>query len=157
MAENTVRKVDQAALRTNQASIIGLLIAAFVANAWPVVTFVAAVMLIGTVWPEAALFKWLYRRALRPAGLVKPDVIPDNPEPHQFAQGVGGVVLLLSTAAFLLGARVIGWAAAWLVIALAAANLFLGFCAGCFIYYQLNRLGVPGFTVAPLKHGNHDA
>jgi hypothetical protein len=30
---------------------------------------------------------------------------------------------------------------------LAAANLFFGFCAGCFVYYQLGKLGVPGFQI----------
>jgi hypothetical protein len=39
---------------------------------------------------------------------------------------------------------------AWLVVTLAALNLFLGFCAGCFVYYQLNRLQVPGFDHRPL-------
>jgi hypothetical protein len=40
---------------------------------------------------------------------------------------------------------------AWVVVVLAALNLFLGFCAGCFVYYQLNRLGVPGFQYSPVK------
>ena len=42
-------------------------------------------------------------------------------------------------------------ALAWLVIGLAALNLFVGFCAGCFVYYRLNRLGVPGFTQSPIE------
>ncbi len=37
----------------------------------------------------------------------------------------------------------------WLVAALAALNLFVGFCAGCFMYYMLARLRVPGFSKAP--------
>lgn len=151
MATNTIRKVDHSALRVNQAFIIGFLAAAFVADLWPLAAFVSAVMLVGTIWPEAGLFKRVYQHVLKPAGLVKPDMIADNPEPHRFAQGLGGVFTLLATAALLLGAPVIGWALTWLVIALAALNLFLGFCAGCFVYYQLNRLGVPGFTAAPLK------
>jgi hypothetical protein len=28
------------------------------------------------------------------------------------------------------------------VVTLAAVNLFLGFCAGCFMYYQLGRVGI---------------
>jgi hypothetical protein len=28
------------------------------------------------------------------------------------------------------------------VVSLAAVNLFLGFCAGCFMYYQLARRGL---------------
>ena len=92
--ETTTRKVDHSALKVNQAFIIPFLVLGFVLNSvWPVV-FVAAVMLLGTAVPALSLFKGLYSRALRPAGLVKPHVIADNPEPHRFAQGFGGVVLL---------------------------------------------------------------
>lgn len=151
MADEERREVDHTALRVNQAFIIGLLIAAFVADLWPLVAFVSAVMLVGTAWPAAGLFKAVYTRVLRPAGLLKPDVIADNPEPHRFAQGLGGVFTLAAALALAAGAPLVGWALAWLVVALAALNLFLGFCAGCFVYYQLNRLGVPGFAASPPK------
>src|SRR5262249_48525744 len=114
--------------------------------------FVCAVMLVGTIWPNAGLFKLVYLRILRPLGWVKPDAIEDNPEPHLFSQGLGGVFLLASVGALLAGAVVAGWVLTWIVIVLASVNLFLNFCAGCFVYYQLNRLGVRG-TVAPLKRG----
>jgi hypothetical protein len=145
------RRVDRSALRTNQAFIVGLLILAFVLNSTPLVAFVAAVMLLGTAAPQLALFQGVYRRLLRPAGLVKANVIVDNPEPHRFAQGFGGAVLVLSVISLFGGLSVLGWALAWLVVGLAALNLFLGFCAGCFVYYQLNRLGVPGFRVSPIE------
>ena len=135
-------KVDQSALKFNQASIILLLVLAFLFNAAWLVAFVAAVMLVGTVWPEAGLFKQIYARGLKPAGLLKPNVVDDDPQPHLFAQGLGGIFLVLSAAALWLGAPVAGWALATMVIVLAALNLFLGFCLGCFIYYQLGRVGV---------------
>jgi len=151
VAQRSVRKVDQSALRVNQAFIIGLLILAFVLdNVW-LVAFVGAVMLLGTAVPSLSLFKRIYQHSLRPAGIVKPDVVADNPEPHRFAQGLGGVVVAGSVAALLGGQAVLGWTLAWVVVALAALNLFLGFCAGCFVYYQLNRLGVPGFAHGPLE------
>jgi hypothetical protein len=150
MAGMTLRKVDHSALRTNQAFIIGLLLAAFVTGWWQVVAFVSAVMLIGTILPSAGLFKRFYQHVLKPSGLVKPDVITDNPEPHLFAQGLGGLFTLGSTIALLAGLPGLGWVLAWIVIVLAALNLFLGFCAGCFVYYQLNRFGVPGFSAAPI-------
>jgi len=40
----------------------------------------------------------------------------------------------------------VGWALIIVVIVLASLNLFAGWCAGCTMYYWLNRLGVPGFT-----------
>lgn len=141
------RQVDHAALKTNQAFIIALLLLAFVLNDIWLAAFVGVVMLLGTAAPSLALFQQIYKKGLRPAGLVKPDVQVDNPEPHRFAQGFGGVVVLLAAAVWLLPASALSWALVWLVILLASLNLFLGFCAGCFLYYQLNRLGVPGFHI----------
>lgn len=147
------RKVDHTSLKVNQAFIIAFLILAFVLNSVWLVAFVAAVMLLGTAVPSLSLFKRVYQHVLRPAGLVKPSVLVDNPEPHRFAQGFGGVVLLAAIAALGTGAAVIGWLLVGLVVVLAALNLFLGFCAGCFLYYQLHKLGVPGFARGPIEQG----
>lgn len=144
------RRVDQSAIRVNQAFIVLLLILSYVFNSIPLVAFMAVVMLLGAFVPRLALFQAIYRRMLEPAGLVKPDVVVDNPEPHRFAQGLGGTFVGLGCIALLLSLAVLGWGLVWLVVALAAANLFLGFCAGCFIYYQLNRLHVPGFRYSRL-------
>jgi Domain of unknown function (DUF4395) len=144
-----IERVDHSAIRVNQASIVILLIVAFVIDLPWLVAFVSAVMLIGTAMRQPG-FKLIYAGLLKPRGIVKPDVIQDNPQPHIFAQGMGGTVLLIGIAAFIFGNAVIGWALTWLVVALAALNLFVGFCAGCFVYYWLNRLRVPGFTAQPL-------
>jgi hypothetical protein len=143
-----LRKVDHTALRVNQAVIILLLLAAFVLNAPPLVAFVALVMLVGTTIARPG-FLFLYIGALRPLGIVKPDVLSDNPEPHRFAQGFGGIVAAGSAAALILGSPAAGWLLSWLVVVLAALNLFVGFCAGCAVYYWMNRLHAPGFAKAP--------
>ncbi len=144
-----LQKVDHSALRVNQSFITGLLIAAFVVDAPWLVALVALAMIIGTARRQPG-FKWAYSGFLKPCGFVKPEVIPDNPQPHVFAQGFGAVVLLIALAAFGLGSAAIGWALSWVVAALAALNLFVGFCAGCFVYYWLNRLRVPGFVASPI-------
>ncbi len=144
------RKVDQSALKVNQAFIIGLLLLAYLLDSVWLVALVGLVMLVGTAVPGLSLFKRVYQHLLKPAGLVKPHIFTDNPEPHRFAQGFGGVVVVLAVIALLAGQPFIGWALVGVVVVLAALNLFLGFCAGCFVYYQLNRLGVPGFVRSPL-------
>ncbi len=146
----TDRRVDHSALRTNQAFIIALLVLAFVLNTWWLVGFVSVVMLVGTLIPSAGLFKAVYFAVLKPAKLVQPDVKLDNPEPHQFAQGLGGIFTAASTLALLAGFSAVGWVLSWIVVALAALNLFAGVCVGCLVYYQLSRLGVPGFTRTPI-------
>lgn len=145
------RKVDHTALKFNQASIITLNLLGWILNQPALVAFVALVMLMGTVVPQAALFQQIYFRVLKPLGWLRPRVLTDNPEPHRFAQGLGGTVLALGAISLFLGQAVLGWALTWLVIVLAALNLFFGFCAGCFVYYQLSRLGVPGFTACPIE------
>ena len=138
----TQRPLDRSELRFNQMSIIALLVLGFVLNQTWLVAFVGLVMAFGTVWPRAGLFKRVYHTVVKPRGWLKPDVEPDTPAAHLFAQGVGALFLLAATLALLSGAAVVGWTLAWIVIALAAVNLFFGFCVGCFVYYQLARVGI---------------
>lgn len=137
------KKVDTTALKFNQASIIALTLLGFVLNQPALVLFVGLVLAIGTVFPAAALFKLVYVKLLKPNHILKANIIDDDPAPHQFAQGVGALFLLVSSAIlFGLGGPVLGWLLAWIVIVLAAVNLFFNFCAGCFVYYQLDRVGL---------------
>jgi hypothetical protein len=134
------KKVDRTALRVNQGFIIGLLALSFVLSQPWLAALVAAVMLIGTAAPGAALFQQIYHRLLKPAGLLKPDVQAEDPAPHRFAQGLGGLVLALGVLALFAGLSALGWGLTIVVIALAAINLAFGFCAGCFVYFQIARL-----------------
>jgi hypothetical protein len=145
------RRVDQNAIRTNQAFTISLLALAFVMDLPALAAVTALIMLISALAPPLGLFTRIYRHLLLPAGIVKPDEHTDNPEPHRFAQLLGGTVSGLGALALLAGAGLIAWALPGMVIALASLNLFAGWCAGCTLYYWLNRLGVPGFNRAPLE------
>ena len=142
MPASSSGRVDHTALKVNQSFIIGLLVLAFLLYQPWLVAFVGLVMLVGTIWPQAGLFKRIYSDLLKPAGLLKPDPRPDMPAPHLFAQGVGAIVLGIAVLAFATGGVVIGWLLTALVIVLAAVNLFAGFCVGCFIYFQLARRGI---------------
>ncbi|MCE1255747.1 MAG: DUF4395 domain-containing protein, partial [Anaerolineae bacterium] len=96
-------------------------------------------------------FVFIYTGVLKPLKWLRPFTVADNPEPHRFAQGFGSFVLILSTLFLFFGNGAAGWALTWLVIFLAGLNLFIGFCAGCAVYYWLNRIRVPGFNKsAPL-------
>jgi molybdopterin converting factor small subunit len=146
-ASMALRPVDHAALRVNQAFIISLLGAGFIAGSVALVAFVCLVMGIGAIVGRPG-FLPLYR-LLRGRGPFKPEVVQDNPEPHRFAQGMGAAVLAGSVICAVTGLSFVAWVLAWVVIALAALNLFGGFCVGCAIYYWLSRLGAPGFNRAP--------
>jgi molybdopterin converting factor small subunit len=145
--ERSLTALDHSAMKTSMAIRLGLLLAAFVADAPWLVAVVGLLMLVGTLRSRPD-FIFVYR-ALRRAGWVTPDLIPDNPEPHRFALGIGGIFLVGGTLAFLPGYSTVGWLLTWIVIGLSALNLFAGFCVGCATYYWLNRAGFPGFVKAP--------
>lgn len=150
MAAEKIRKVDQTGLKTGQALTIILLIIAFIANLWPLVAFVALAQLLGGLDSPFAPWRLFYQNIVKPSGLVKPNIHTDNPEPHLFAMLVGAVFNTVGTLALLAGAPTLGWVLVWIVIALANLNFWVNFCAGCWMYYQFNRLGVPGFTRSPI-------
>lgn len=150
MAQEVLRKVDQNGLKTGQAATIILLILAFVLNSPLLVAVVAVAQLLGALDVPFAPYRLLYQSVVKPSGLVKPKVITDNPEPHRFAMLVGAVFNGAATLALLANAPAVGWVLVGIVVVLANLNFWLNFCAGCWMYYQFHRLGVPGFTHAPV-------
>ena len=142
---NTLRPVDHNALKTNQIIIIALNLLAFILGLAWIPLGVGIVMALGTIFGKPGFYP-IYAGILKPLGWVKSDVIKDNPEPHRFAQGFGTLVLLGGSAALFAGSQTLGWSLVWLVIVLASLNAFAGFCAGCFVYYQLAKLSLPGFS-----------
>jgi hypothetical protein len=150
--------VDHSALKVNQTGIIAtVLVAVFGSQFVPLLIWLipvlAIVLLVGTFAPRFALFKQLYFQVLKPRGIVKPRPVQDRPEPHNFAQGLGGIFLAISSL-FLFGppllagdfrpgpGLVIGLALALIVAVLAFVNLAFGYCLGCQIYFQLGKRGL---------------
>ncbi len=146
-SEPQLKALDHSAMQTSMAGRLGLLLAAFVVDQPWLVALVAALMLIGTLRGRPDL--QFFYRFLRGRGWIGPDLVPDNPEPHRFALGIGAAFLIGASLAFAAALPAVGWTLSWIVMALTALNLFGGFCVGCAVYYWLNRLGAPGFTKAP--------
>lgn len=133
-------RFDRTALKVNQALIIALTLGAFLFDVPWIVAVVALVMTLGTLRPDLALFQRLYHDLLRPAGLLRPDLHAEDAAPHRFAQALGAAFLVAASLALFAGLAAVGWTLSLIVVALAALNLFFGFCAGCFVYFQLARL-----------------
>ena len=141
-----MQTVDHSALKVNQTGIIAtVLIAFFGSFASPIflvlIPILAAVLIVGTIKPELAPFKQFYFKVLKPGGIVKATPVQDRPEPHNFAQGLGGVFLAVSSL-LLIPFTAAGLALALLVAVLAFVNLAFGYCVGCQIYFQLGRAGL---------------
>ena len=138
--------VDHSALKVNQTGIVATVLVAFIGSAFfrpllILIPLLSVVLLLGTFVPQLALFKQIYFKVLKPRGIVKARPVQDRPEPHNFAQGMGGVVLAIASL-FLVPLPVVGLALSLLVAVLAFVNLAFGYCLGCQIYYQLGRAGL---------------
>jgi hypothetical protein len=147
-------RIDRNTLRTNQALIVAFTVLAFVVGdevgRW-IVLGTGLVLAVGTIYRPFALFKQVHRRFLMPAGILGAAVEAEDPLPHEFAQAVGALFLLASAAALFGGTTALGWALNWIVTALAFINLTVRFCAGCFVYYQLDRLGLLPASIASTR------
>jgi len=141
---NDTPYVDHSAIKTGQLLAIATLVAAYVTNQWLPVALLAGVFLITSIFFDWGPFTLVYRVLLKPVGLVKPDLRADNAQPHRFGQAVGAISAALAAAALYFGYVTVGWVLVWVLIALTVIS-YMGWCIGCFIYYQLNRMGVKGF------------
>jgi len=138
--------VDHSALKVNQTGIVATVLVAFFGSFLSplfltLIPLLGIVLLLGTFVPRLALFKQVYFQILKPRGIVKPRPVQDRPEPHNFAQGLGGVFLGIASI-LLVSVPIVGLALALLVAVLAFVNLAFGYCLGCQIFFQLERRGL---------------
>jgi hypothetical protein len=69
---------------------------------------------------------------------------PEHEYPPRFAQTLGGVALVLSLVAFVIGVPIVGWILALAVAALQILLAVTGYCLGCRLYFL--RWWVPDFV-----------
>jgi hypothetical protein len=138
------QEVDQTELRVNQFFTIIMFLTAFVLDRWELVALQSVIFGLAFLNLRFSPYVALYHYVLQPTGLIRSDFRLDNMAAHRFATMIG--ILVSSSAAYLLAAGYasIGWGLVWLIIVLAGIA-FSGWCAGCFTYYMINRLGLKGF------------
>lgn len=136
--------VDHSAIKTGQLLSIAMLITALVLDRWEIVGILAVIFLITALINPLGPFVLVYRLLLKPIGAVKPDMRIDNLQPHLFGQAVGAVSAAIAAFALYAGYTYAGWILVCVLIVLTAIS-FKGWCIGCFLYYQMNRMGLRGF------------
>ena len=136
-------RVDAHLGKFSQACTVVLAALAFILSQPIIVLITALILAIAALAPSVSPYRLLYRGIVLPLHLLRPRIVEDDPAPHRFAQGVGAVFLIASSIVlFLTKATAVGWTLDLIVFVLAAINLTVGFCAGCFVYYHLGRLGL---------------
>jgi hypothetical protein len=126
--------------------IVSLISFSFVFDLPWLLLLTSLILVTGTIFQGAGLFRIIYLNIVKPIGLMKPRLVEESNAPHLFSQGMGGIFLLAS---FLLiellpgnSGLVAGWSIAVIVAVLAFINITLNFCAGCFLYFQLQKSGI---------------
>jgi hypothetical protein len=143
-AAPSVPRLDANLLKFSQAWVVALSALAFALQLRWLVAVAAVLLAISAIAPAYGPFRLLYRLVVVPAKLIRPRIVEDDPAPHRFAQAVGATFLIASTICLfaLPAVPVAGWGLDLIVFVLATLNLTVGFCAGCFVYYQLGRIGL---------------
>ena len=138
---------DRSVLKVNQAILMIVIVAGYLVGllyhpiAWAL-PVLAVMMLAAVASPSFNVPRLLYLRWLKPAGIVKPRVVQEDPAPHRFAQLVGGVFLAAASVFVITGLLLVAWVLAWIVAALAFLNFAFNICVGCIMYAQLVRVGL---------------
>lgn len=136
-------RVDTHLAKFSQAVTVLLSALAFLLIQPIIVAIAALILTLAAIVPSVSPFRLLYRYIVLPLHLLRPRIVEDDPAPHRFAQGVGAAFLIASgLLLYLTSATAVGWALDLIVFVLAGINLTVGFCAGCFVYYHLGRLGI---------------
>lgn len=136
-------RVDTHFSKFSQACTVVLTAIAFLLNQPIIVLITAIILALSALVPAISPYRLLYRGIVLPLHLLRPRIVEDDPAPHRFAQGVGALFLIASTLVlFLTKATAVGWTLDLIVFVLSGINLTVGFCAGCFVYYHLGRVGL---------------
>lgn len=142
-ASAAIPRVDTSLAKFSQGSVVVLSALAFILRSPWLVLALAILMSWAALVPAISPFRLFYRAVVVRLRLMKPRIVEDDPAPHRFAQGVGAAFLIAACLVlFLLNASIAGWALDLIVFALATINFTVGFCAGCFVYYHLGRMGL---------------
>jgi hypothetical protein len=151
MKEEQTILVDQQQIKFNMAMTATLLAVGYLLSNWIPVAIAIVCQFSGGLGLSISPYRLLYIGLVLPTGLLKPKKIPDNHAPHRFAAFIGGLFDLIGIILIIMGFEIVGWIFIGIVFVLSILNLFLGFCAGCFMYYIMNKFGVPGFGHSPVQ------
>ena len=136
--------IDHAEIKMGQLLTMAISAAALVMQqTWPLMLLGGVFLLSGTL-RSVSPFTLLYRWLVSPLQLMKSDYRLDNIQPHKFGQLIGALTVAIALGLIAFGQPMVGWGVVTVLIGLTFTS-FAGWCVGCFLYFQLNRLGLRGF------------
>jgi hypothetical protein len=138
------KQVDQTEIKLMQIFVMVVLTIGFIVDSWIIILLQVVLFLLTIINPVLNPFIFIYRVLLRPMNLVASDWRNDNREAHRFASMIGFSISLASAIFLIYGYNFMGWGLTWLILLFGVLALS-GWCAGCYSYYMLNKLGLKGF------------
>ena len=136
--------VDHAEIKTGQLVTMAVAIAALVLAEPRLIVALAMMFLVTALYRPLSPFVWFYRYLVKPLRLMRSDYRLDNIQPHAFGQFIGAITALAAAALLYSGFGIAGWVIVGILVALTFVS-YRGWCIGCYLYFQLNRLGLGGF------------
>jgi hypothetical protein len=152
MEEQNKLVVDQHYIRFAMLANLILLSLAWILNSWIPLLLATLSQLLGATKFTYSPYAAMYNFVIVPFGVLNPYSITDDPVPHRFASLIGGIHTFLGISFLLLDYPVIGWFFIMMVFTFQNLNLWVNFCMMYSMYYLLYKIGIPGFTHAPLKN-----
>ena len=141
-------KYDVTARKAHQWAMVTLVAAAFVLEGvqGPLLLAIAGtIMVAGRFWWPADLVRQLLWRVLEPAGILRRHEAHEDRETRRQARAIGGAIWLLSAALLVAKLTLLAWALALPIAVMVALDASVNFCALCFLFMRLERLGLlPG-------------
>jgi len=137
-------QVDHAEIKTGQLFTLAFSALAFLFQEPYWLAALGIVFLITVMYRPASPFVLAYRHLVSPLGLMRSDYRLDNIQPHTFGQLVGALTVGAALLLLFGGYAAAAWVVVGVLFGLTLAS-YLGWCMGCFLYFQLNRLGLRGF------------
>lgn len=136
--------VDHAEIKLGQLFTMLMCIVAFMFKEPAYLIALGGIFLVTGLYRPVSPFVLAYRHIAKPLGLMRSDYRLDNIQPHAFGQIIGAITVALAIALLYFGFATAAWIIVWVLFALTLIS-YLGWCIGCFLYYQLYRLGLQGF------------
>jgi len=137
-------QVDHAEIKLGQMLTMLLAVLAFVFKQPDYLIALGAVFLVTALYRPLSPFVLLYRVIVQPLGILRSDYRLDHIQPHAFGQLIGALTVLIALTLLHRGYGTAAWILVGILFGLTLIS-YLGWCIGCFFYYQLNRLGLKGF------------
>ena len=144
MTEHAITHVDHAEIKMGQILTVVISSVALILQEPILLISLGVIFLLSGTVRALSPFSMLYRWVVNPIGIMKSDYRLDNIQPHKFGQLVGALTILMALGVMQLGYPMLGWGVTVLLILLTMVS-YAGWCIGCYMYYQLNRIGLGGF------------